>query len=185
MANHDVLTYQEAITALGGEGPSPMLVESWVSAISLKLDEEYGPVVQRSVTDTFDGGGWYVVLSETPVSVVSAVTESSVALTASDYVVYPETGILRRRRGTTDCRWKTDRLNITVTYTAGRFASVAAVDDGFKRGAGIILRHLHTADYGSGGELFNGEGFPSGFAIPNRAFEVIGFPRRRKLPLVG
>jgi len=199
VATLDVLTFAEAQAALGGQATAtPQLLESHVTAVSRRLDYEYGPIVTRTITDeAHHGGGWIIQLDNPPVSVVTTVTEyasttaysltteSNTEKTTTQFAADLSNGILRRRSSNCDARWATGRKNIVVTYSAGRYASTSAVVEDFKRGAAIILRHLYTTDHGSGGELFGGEGFPAGFAIPNRAFEVIGFPRRRKLPLVG
>jgi len=144
----DILTMVEAKAAVNLSPSSvgnDVAIQSANSAISELLDDLCGPVVVRSVTETVDIFGPLVFLTQWPVSLVTTVTEFSAgvgtALTAESTTVsgdYLErNGILSRRSSWSTVRWS--GTQVTVVYTAGRYATTAVVGAKFKKAASEIL----------------------------------------------
>lgn len=189
---YDLLSLAEAKSALGLPAANPDLdttVASYVTAVSRVLDENCGPLVQRTVTnETHSGNGSYAIdLKQRPAATLTSCTEyqgtTAVSLTietagtapADGVILDGDNGFLYRRSSGADWTWYPGRNNITVTYTAGRYANTAAVDARVKRAAGMLLRHLWAIDKGSGNMMF-GEveiPIPMGYAIPNRVRETL------------
>jgi hypothetical protein len=189
---YDLLSLAEAKSALGLPAANPDLdttVASYVTAVSRVLDENCGPLVQRTVTnETHSGNGTYAIdLKKRPAATLTSCTEyqgtTAITLTietagtapANGVILDGDNGLLYRRSSGADWTWYPGRNNITVTYTAGRYANTAAVDARVKRAAGMLLRHLWAIDKGSGNMMF-GEveiPIPMGYAIPNRVRETL------------
>ena len=189
---YDLLSLAEAKATLGQSASATDLdttIASYVTAVSRVLDENCGPLVQRTVTaEKYSGDGSSILrLRQQPASSITSCTEyqGTVAVTltvetigtapSAGCMLDPDTGLLYRRAGGWDYSWYPGRGNITVTYTAGRYANTAAVDARVKRAAGMLLRHLWAIDKGSGNMMF-GEvdmPIPMGFAIPNRVREML------------
>ena len=187
----DVLTLTEARTALS-QGASytgdDTTIAAWVTAISLRLDapDGVGPIVRRTISaEKVDGAGTGVQLKHWPVYSVTSVTEDNTTLTASDYLIDEDTGILWRQSGSNDYPWCEGRNNIEVTYIAGRFAATANVDEFYKRGAVLLLRHMWRSEQWNAQGLTNSDydvpqvAFP-GFGIPNAVKEWFGATWRGK-----
>jgi hypothetical protein len=164
---YDLLSLAEAKGALGLPAANPDLdttVASYVTAVSRVLDQNCGPLVQRTVTnETHSGNNSNAIdLKQRPAP-------------ANGVILDGDNGFLYRRSSGADWTWYPGRNNITVTYTAGRYANTAAVDARVKRAAGMLLRHLWAIDKGSGNMMF-GEveiPIPMGYAIPNRVRETL------------
>ena len=64
---------------------------------------------------------------------------------------------------------------MVCVYTAGRYATTAAVDQRFKLAAGIMLGQLWTRQQAMGSELTGEPGYVQGatFAIPNSVKELL------------
>lgn len=189
---YDLLSLAEAKSALGLPAANPDLdttVASYVTAVSRVLDENCGPLVQRTISAELYSGERRpaIRLRNMPAASITSCTEyqgtTAVVLTvetigtdpAEACILDSSTGLLYRRSGGLDADWYPGRNNITVTYTAGRYANTAAVDARVKRAAGMLLRHLWAIDKGSGNMMF-GEveiPIPMGYAIPNRVREML------------
>lgn len=187
----DLLTLTEAKQAIGTTVAATDLdttIAAYVTACSRLLDANCGPLVNRTYTaEAHNGGDYTIRLNYPPAATVTTVTEyqGTTAVTVTQqtpgtlpnegYVHDTASGYLYRTQGGIDARWYQGRQNITVTYTAGRFASTSAVDPRVKQAAGMLLRHLWAMQYGSGNIMF-GEAevpVPVGFAIPNRVREML------------
>lgn len=187
----DLLSLTEAKQAIGTTIAATDLdttIAAYVTSVSRLLDANCGPLVNRTYTNEVHSGGNYTVrLNNNPASTITTVTEyqgtTALVLTAETpgvipdnaYVLDTPSGYLYRRQGGIDALWYQGRNNITVTYTAGRFASTSTVDPRVKQGASMLLRHLWGMQYGSGNLMF-GEAdvpMPIGFAIPNRVKELL------------
>lgn len=117
----------------------------YVTAISNRLDELVGPIVQRPVAgERLHGGHSRVRVRRWPVAEFTAVAEyqSGVATVLAAEALdveggyYAEpwdedptllSGRLLRRSGFSDSCWATGRGNVVVSYTAGRYPDTAAV----------------------------------------------------------
>jgi hypothetical protein len=168
LATNDLLTLDEAKEYLSGLTGSSRdgLVARRISAVSTRLDALCGPVVKRSVTETFNGGPW-VLPTSTPVASITSVAVAGVAATAYTYVK-PR---LYQGTSTALTGWSAGIGNVVVTYVAGRYATTADVEPHFKDAAGLFLQHLWRPAEGAGSETYGSPGItPTGvpsFGVPN------------------
>lgn len=165
MATLDVLTSAEAKAAVKqtASNASDEEIKRWNTAVSLRLDELVGPVVQRPVTDELDGGDLCVYLSTYPVTEIASVTEydasgAETVLDLETLSVKPSEGYrLRqysanptlfgnevRRRGAGS--FATFAQDVVVEYVAGRFADTASVDERFKAAARLMLKNVWRSE---------------------------------------
>jgi hypothetical protein len=156
MATDDVLTSDEARLALS-RGPLDTdqqdLVDAMNTAVSQRLDDAVGKIVQGTISgELHNGGCQQLYLRYSPVvSVVQVVeydgttagtltAESNTSKPTSGYVINPTNGRLGRRSDNLDGRFPTGYDNVRVTYVAGRFAETADVDEIFKQAARLTLK---------------------------------------------
>ena len=188
----DVITLAEAQTALKlDRADNDTELEAWITAVSRRIDDLCGPVVQRIITDELhlDPSG-YLWPHQTPVVSITNVKEwsSGTATTltaesheaAGDYRFDSRLGVITRRSGWGDSTWAN---YVTLTYVAGRYATTDDVDPLFKQAAVIVLTHLWRASGtgrgGGGSEFWEGVegsnvfGTPP-FSIPRAAIELLG-----------
>ena len=146
-----------------------------ITAVSQRVVDKCGPVVLTTVTnEAHDGGCTAIWLRKTPVDSVTTVTEyvgtTGTALTAESNASKPASAYLLearghyakliRRSGNGDGTFASGRLNIVVTYQAGRAANTGAVDAKFKQAAAAIVHRLWVRDAGAwarGGDPYEDE----------------------------
>lgn len=190
-----ILTLTEAYRAIndptnvttvtgGGSGTHDDELTIWLNAITQRIEDLCGPVVNREVTELHDGGAHRVFPRSTPVYAVTSVTEyadttatvlaaeTNAAKTSDDYLVDGTGGhhrSLARRSSGGDATFASGRQNVEVVYDAGRATSTSTVPSKFKMAAGAILRRLWARESGSwaqGGDPFaigDGPGAPGFF----------------------
>ena len=187
----DVISIGDARVAAGysfGDGSKDLRLQPLLTAVSLKLDELVGPIIQRSVTERLDGGRQYVRLRRWPVASVTSVTEylvgaattlSAETLTAAgtylaerspdDSTLY--TGVVWRRVGFNNSWFPAGKQNVVITATAGRFADVsAAAGSRFAQAARMAVK----ANWA--GEL-NAIQNVNEYDVPMASFPTITIPR--------
>lgn len=159
MAANDLLTIDEARRAGPGEGivAHDEDLQIIVTGISTRIDKLCGPVVHREIVDErHDGGDVRIWLDHPPAHAVTSVTEwaggVATVLDPESDATRPVDGFLLdhthlmsyvwRRRSGADARFAAGRRNVVVTYTAGRFATTATVDERFKMAAQSIIRRV-------------------------------------------
>lgn len=195
----DVLTETEARDAVGDNGTPKAtddLLARWNTAVARKLDRICGPVVRRTITDELHDGGYpSIMLRNSPAASISGVTEyvmaTATTLTAETIGTTPGTGflaephatdptlysgrILRRSGGATVSFWPGAR-NIKVTYSAGRFATTATVDERFKSAAALMLKNAWRSVTPGVGKINEFDvpfaNFPT-FMVPNAVYELL------------
>jgi hypothetical protein len=170
----DLLTLAEAKGVLriaSSDEVDDQRLISWVTAVSLTMDRQFGRMVQRAVTGEVHDGtpagprplGYRntIRLRQTPVASFTSVVEydltDPVTLTRVTPGVDPSegyvadlsdtdpglfSGVLRRWAWSGWTNWGDGGGNIVVSYTAGRYTSTATVDDRVKEAAGILLTHM-------------------------------------------
>lgn len=166
----DILTFdeaQQAINMVGSGATHGFELEMWVSAISEAIDDACGPVVVRTITDEthYVDGENVLYLRHTPVSTVTTVTEyrsgtgtpvtAEAVGVAGGYLLHNDT--LTRRSSWSTSSWFGI---VTVSYTAGRYATTDDVAAKFKLAAASILRRLwarESAAWSRGGDVFGTE----------------------------
>lgn len=149
----DLDTALEAINMTGSGADHGVAIERFITSVSRALDALCGPIVARSVQQTFylpnttvilhDWVSWGMARNNAEQDVTALVeyqsgtgtTLTGETLTVSgDYLVVD--GIIARRSGFSSISWKGP---IAVTYTAGRYATTADVDPLFIDAAAKIL----------------------------------------------
>lgn len=192
MATDDLLTEDEARRFLGigmQDSSKSALLRSYITASSRLLTSRVGTIIYGTVTgELHDGGGPCVYLDNHPVQGVVTVVEydgtTAATLTAETNASKPDTaykadldnGKITRRNGNSTTTFPTGIDNVYVTYVAGRAANTAAVDDRFKVGCGLILKHAWRAhepvSVVDGDFDVPNPSFPR-FAIPNAVRELL------------
>lgn len=191
----DLITLAEAKLALNvdpSDTSQDTELASYITAVSRRLDDLCGPIVKRTITaEEYPGGSGSLTLRYAPISrsastTVTSVTEytsgsarvlaaEAVGTSSSyDYSLDATTGTLYRRAVWTDSTFAPQR--VVVTYSAGRYATTAAVDPKFKQAAAMMLSHLWRREQGVGGSATFGPsaefGVPT-FSVPNAVVELL------------
>lgn len=171
MATTDILTLEEAKRALNlsldrvGQEEE---VEAWISAISQRIDDLYGAVVYRTVTDEvhYDAYGDSIVPRVQPVVSISAVTEyrsgTGTVLTAEDFdtvgtyrlIQDADSHRIYRRSGWLGYPYQG---TVKLTYVAGRYATTATVEAKWKQAAKGVLVGMwakYAGAWARGGDTF-------------------------------
>lgn len=165
----DILTEAEAQRAAFGTDSAGQVdqIHRANTAVSRRIDELVGPVVQRTVTEYHDGAVGVIYPRRTPVASVTTVTEwdgtAQSALTAdtwgtagaaAGYYIDTDSGyshgtrILRQSSGYASTFASGDR-SVRLVYVAGRYATTATVDALFKEAAAEVLRRLWSREAGA------------------------------------
>lgn len=173
----DILTLPDARAALrlptADTSNDADLTATYIPAVTLIVEDVAGPQTNRTgLTWTADGGTSAILLPSAVTSVTSVV-ESGVTLSASDYVVDLNSGIVHRGSTSAPQEFLYGRQNIVITYEAAITAPANV-----KLAARIILAHLFQADQQGARPDFGSNDVeivttPSGFAIPRRAAELL------------
>lgn len=157
------------------------LQDTYIPATEAVVEDLLGPVMQAERTYVADGGTAAIMLPALNITSVDSVTESDVALVAEvDYVANLAAGIVFRGTQTASSDYLAGRQSVSIGYTAGIYATSAAVPANIRLAARIILTHLWQADQqGYRPDFGNPESdtvttTPSGFSIPRRAAELLG-----------
>lgn len=149
MATLDILSAAEAYAAVNVPGTAPAATLARIAAMSTgiagQVDKLCGPVVRRAVTETHSGGGPTLVLRRPPVDSITTVTETTgttpATLTTDDFLLEASGvhAVLHRRASGYGRDWVTGLFNISVAYSAGRYAATANVEEYWKNGVRSIL----------------------------------------------
>lgn len=152
-------------------------LQVYIDALPAAIERHVGPVENRTVTETVDGRGSSIAVTQVPVVSLTSLTPiltGGIALAAGDVVLDGDAGVIRRVDGSTfhGGPW-------TAVYTAGR----GTVPPTIKLAALILLQHLWRTQYGSsrglsgiggGDDISVNEPIPGwGYAIPNRVLQLL------------
>lgn len=185
MADTDILTLEEAKRALPLEQTNEAKdaeLQVYIGAVSGRLDDLCGPVVQRSVPDELhDGDRCSIRPRVTPVVSVAELAEwyvsteqilsaeTNATKTATDYLLENDgrhNVVIRRRANNGDLRFACGRQNVVLTYVAGRFETTEDVSDKFKQAAALMLTHLWRGEVGMGNATFGDQAPPAFHEMP-------------------
>lgn len=195
----DVLTLYEAKEELGiglSDTSKDGVLARKITAVSQRLDQACGPIVQRTVTgEVLEGGGHEAWVKFGPVFSWTTVAEYSgtvaQVLDPEDYDTQPAYGYVAQRGGTPTSVYS-GRLSrrsaggslvfpvgpeaVRVTYVAGRYVDTAGVDALFKEAAAVMLQNAwrpQEAAVQSLGEFdVPAQNFPR-FGIPNYVRDML------------
>lgn len=178
---HETLNIPTATTTYDAK------VREYNAAITYVLEKLAGPVVVRQVTERYLESGESEVLMLRRVPVYQPATQPYPIISITPVLTYGLTydlslitvdtqiGTLRHTAGIPFWNGPYD-----ITYMCGR----PIVPDNIMAAARIILRHLWSLERGGGGA--NSQGYPAddvtmlyGYAIPNRALELLEGPGTR------
>jgi hypothetical protein len=170
-------------------------LRDWIDAGKWALEREVGPILPRTVAQTFDGGRKYIILPLGPVisisSVVETVTpgdvrtlvvENGITLGDNEYVFDPSVRRLTRRSNGWSIYWAYGVSNVSVSWMFGRYP----IPMNHKLALGELVSHLWRSSQllagGSRPNLNSPDVISTGFAMPNRVRELLG---RRRGPRLG
>ncbi len=179
------------------DGSQDTLLQAWIDTATSVIEAITGPVAQRTVNESHDGGPATIVLRQLPAASVQTVNEyvgqtpSALTIintpdqaTAFSVSFDQTTGTLTRRYGGgIDGAFADGTDNIVVTYTAG-LPSIPAY---IQQAAIEFVRHWVQGDQAA--EPIPGYDTPEPsqaltYAIPNRVSELLQGVSRR-LPGIG
>lgn len=183
----DVLTINDATEALRGlQGAQDLSkLAARITSLSRRLDEACGPIVARAVTEVHTDEAGVLTLGGRPFTSGSPPPPPPVvaeALRGETPVVTSTTAYLLEAFGVTGRVTKWNGWwapRVTVTYTAGRFASTDTVDDRFKSAAQLYLQDMwrRSEGVGTGGYGPAAPGGPpvgwSPVKLPNSVVQVL------------
>lgn len=188
----DVLALEEGKAAVNVTGEQQEReLESYITAVSRRLDALVGPIVQREVEDEIhDGGRRLIFPRQTPVVSITALSEwsytteqalaaeTNAAKTSNDYVLVNRGHNVQvlRRAGGGDSVFTTGRGNVAITYVAGRYEDTESVDPLFKQAAAMLLTHVWRREQGGGTRTFGAgeQDLPNPtFLVPNAVLELL------------
>jgi hypothetical protein len=145
-----------------GDTSNDFELHRYAKAAQEIVESVVGRVSQVTATETVTARGGVASLANTPILSVASVTSAGVAVTG-----YSRIDLYGMLTGVPDG-------DVTVTYTAGRDSTPFAVH---VAGA-IIAAHLWDTQRGNAPSALPGQdqfmSTPSGFAVPNRAAELLG-----------
>jgi hypothetical protein len=155
-------------------------LRSFIETVTSVVEHQVGNVVQRTFTETYDGGGTDIRLRHSPVISITSVVEAGTTLPATDYDVLGSAHpMLIKSTGMIPLWWAYGIQNIVVTYKVGRVIVPANITLGGK----IILQHMwETQRSSSSGRRPPGiaadlaeaaDEFGRSFAVPRRALELL------------
>ena len=126
--------------------------------------------MRQTVVATKSGGRSHLSLAAYPLSSVTSVTEDGTTLTASDYHVDLERGLLTRASGDYGVgTWSAGFDNIVVTYETGTATTPATI----RQGVLEMTRHLWLTQRGAAGRRgADTADFLQAFSIPRRVREL-------------
>lgn len=150
-------------------------LQAYVDSVTAMVEWYVGPVEPRSVTETVNGRGLTLALTQVPVVSLTSITPlllGGLVLDVADLVVDNENGVIRRVTGDPFCGgpWE-------AVYTAGR----GSVPPTLNLAGRMMVQHLWRTQQGPGRPGLGGAddfdvtqpvpGF--GYAVPNRVLQLL------------
>lgn len=170
-----LLTLAEAKAQLDIDGTGEDTeLQAYVDSLTAVIERYTGPVENREVTETVDGRGTRLALTQVPAVSLTSLTPvltGGQAVAVGEVHLDGDAGILRRLDGGAFAGgpW-------TAVYTAGRGTVPATIN----LAARILLQHLWRTQYGaarggaSADDFLVSEPAPGwGYAVPNRVLQLL------------
>ncbi len=144
-------------------------LREYLEAVTAVVEEKIGPVVRRTHTDQFNGGGCRIYLPHTQVLTVTALTlisDGSTPVPLSELNINTSRGVITRKNGSA---FPTGQMSIT--YTVGR----TYVHSNWTLAAKIILRHAWVTQLGNLPSIQGDEVIVpgAGYLVPYRAMALL------------
>ena len=180
MAATDIVSLADAKAQLNiTDNVSDAELAGFISAVTAPIEDHVGAaIINRTVTEVFDGGTAQLSLSCFPVVSVTSVTESGSVLEAAGYTINKDSGILTRVAGISALAFLPGHQSVSVVYIAGQAANIAAVEPNIRMAALIMIQHLWETQRPAAQGPFSqaGDDYDPRYAhaIPRKAFEVLG-----------
>lgn len=193
----DIISLNEAKAAVNIDTSNTTYdneLAAYITGVSRRIDTLCGYVVKRTISNEthYCGAAPFIDVRHPPISSVTSCTEydqdgTSTSLTGETVSSKPTDAYLIDI--TAEAPFRIYRRSqggpytfpaggsVVVTYVAGRYATTAAVDEVFKRGAAIMFSHLWRREQGVGSSTFGpvddvGLGIPA-FAVPRAVVELL------------
>lgn len=181
MAATDIVSLADAKAHLNiTDSSSDSELAGFISAATGPVEQYVGAVINRTVTETFDGGRPNVLLSHLPVASITSVVDGGATLTADDYEVATDSGVLYRVAGSGLSAFTAGVRSVVAVYVAGQAAAIAAVPGHIRMAALIIIQHLwETQRPAAQGAFSQGSDDYDprySYSVPRRALELLGEP---------
>ena len=172
-----------ALNAPAGTRVNDDELRLYIAATTEVIEDIVGAVLATTRTQTFDGGGYALLLWERPLAITS-VTMNGVTLTSgTGYVADMSAGVVYG--GSTYCteEFASGRQNIVVSYTTGS----SSIDPNVILAAREEVRFLYQIGQQGGRPSLGGapadlSWTPSGFAVPQRVIELCQPSAARRMP---
>lgn len=128
MAALDIVSLADAKAQLNiTDSASDTELAGYVSGVSAGVELHVGAVINRNVTEVFDGGRCEVLLTTLPVASVTSVTDNGTVVDPSGYKLNAQSGVLTRVAGPSRMPFLPGIQSVSALYVAGRAADIAAV----------------------------------------------------------
>jgi hypothetical protein len=194
VTENPLLSLEEAKNSIGSplpSGASDEEIRKLIAAVVPIIEDIVGPIVPRTCDEWHDGGADIIGLHHYPIISITSVAEVnagvSTALTAQPldgagpftgygYTVDLETGILRRRAGSSCTPFARGAGNVHIVYIAGR----EEIPGNLNRAARRLFRHLWQPEkQGGRPNMGAAEGTgnattPSGYVVPRVVMQLCG-----------
>lgn len=181
MAATDIVSLAAAKTHLNmTDTASDAELAGFISAATGVVEQYVGAVINRTVTEVFDGGRAVLMLSHIPVVSITSVTDGGTALDAGAYKVAGDSGVLSRVSGSALVPLLAGVQSVVVVYVAGQAADTDAVPGNMRMAALIIIQHLwetqRPAAQGPFSQASDDYDPRYSYSVPRRALELLGEP---------
>lgn len=151
----DLVDAKDAIKGFSGTDYDDELTR-WITAVSERVDELYGPVVAREVTERLPGGRGELLLRYEALSITSVTEYSGTTATVLAAEDFPGTITANDYLFDTNTPWKISRrasgydatfgAPVVVVYQAGRYADTTSVGARWKTAVLDVLRRRWTRE---------------------------------------
>lgn len=155
----------------------------YIAATTEVIEDIVGAVLTTTKTQTFNGGGYALLLWERPTAVTSVTVNGSSLTSGSGYVADLSAGIVYG--GSTYCteEFYPGKQNVTVAYTTGS----SSIDPNVILAAREEVSFLYQLGQQGGRPSLGGSvpdmsWTPSGFAVPKRVIELCAPSMARRMP---
>lgn len=167
-----------------------------ITAVSQRVAEMCGPVVNVARSELYDGGGFELTLRNaawSPTASLGTVTvveydtagtagtltaETQTSKPAAGFLVVADEATISRRSSGAYATFAAGRRNVLVGYTTGRAANTAAVSPKFKQAAIITINHIWQGlgAQSTAARAGAADGMPYGlppWALPKAAIDLL------------